>query len=214
MRGKPWSSWRRHNYEFFKKYLVDTAGKTVVDLGAGDFLFPGLFENADYKGVDISSSPLVSVIADINKPLPFEGCFADIIYASNTIEHIHNPQNFFRESFRILKPGGMIIGTVPFLRPLHCEPADYLRYTPFMLNKLLADAGFIKVEVESLGSVNDMYRLSRDIFFTEVLSKAEGWRFVIFRLMRKLYKWFDLALPEGHCSPSYTEGYGFKAFRP
>src|SRR3989344_1091670 len=210
MHGKSWSTWRRHNFEFFKKYLTETAGKTVVDLGAGDFLFPDLFRDAKYIGVDVVQSRLVSVVADINKTIPLSDGLADIIYASNTIEHIYNPDNVFRETFRILKPRGFFIGTVPFLRPLHCEPHDYLRYTPYMLRHLLSEAGFTDIKIDSLGSVTDMFRLSRDLFYTHAIENASGLKRVIFRLMRKLYKVLDRVLPRSVVSMSYTEGYGFR----
>ena len=47
---------------------------------------------------------------DVTKGLPFEDNSVEYIFSSHFIEHLHYPQavEYLRESFRVLKPGGII----------------------------------------------------------------------------------------------------------
>jgi hypothetical protein len=44
--------------------------------------------------------------------------------------------------FRLLKPGGQAVITIPFLLKIHQAPVDYARYTHFALEKMGKDIGF------------------------------------------------------------------------
>jgi SAM-dependent methyltransferase len=55
------------------------------------------------------------------------------------------------EVHRVLKPGGSLLLTVPFLWPLHEVPHDLCRYTPFALRDLVESAGFQVKELRALG---------------------------------------------------------------
>ena len=53
-------------------------------------------------------------------PYPFKDNEFDEIYAYAVLEHLPDLNNVFRELHRILKPNGVLIGTVPFY---NSEPA-------------------------------------------------------------------------------------------
>ena len=81
----------------------------------------------------------------------FSAATVDNVTPSNTLEHIPNTEHLLQECARVLKPGGLILGTIPFLLPVHQAPYDFNRYTNFQLTKFLQDAGFHNVIVEPLG---------------------------------------------------------------
>jgi SAM-dependent methyltransferase len=56
-----------------------------------------------------------------------------------------------REALRVLRPGGLLFFTVPFLWPLHEVPHDEYRYTPFALERHLRNAGFEQIKLRALG---------------------------------------------------------------
>lgn len=53
------------------------------------------------------------VVYDVNNGLPFPEESFDNTIASEFVEHIENPSFFVRECFRILKPNGRLIITLP-----------------------------------------------------------------------------------------------------
>lgn len=104
-----WSEWRQNNFEFFQEFLKnENADKILFDIGAGESHFRELTGRFKYvKRIDFYPYDLVDVVTDITKPLPFENECCDIVFMSNVLEHIPNPQKLLEECFRILKRGGV-----------------------------------------------------------------------------------------------------------
>jgi len=53
--------------------------------------------------------------------------------------------------WRVLRPGGFLFITVPFIWPMHTVPHDEYRYTPFALERLLKVAGFPAPRIAATG---------------------------------------------------------------
>lgn len=85
------------------------------------------------------------VQADAQK-LPFADGSFDLATAFEVLEHILDDRGAIAECHRILKPGGMLVLTVPaymFLWGEHDEALDhYRRYSGGQLRRRLAEAGF------------------------------------------------------------------------
>jgi SAM-dependent methyltransferase len=64
--------------------------------------------------------------------LPFEDAVFDYHLSFEVLEHINDPEKYFSEASRVLRPGGHAIFSVPFLYRMHGgEPSykfDYFRY--------------------------------------------------------------------------------------
>lgn len=150
----------QHNwlvYKYAKKWLSDWVPHIrgiVYDLGCGERSYENfiLQEGADkYIGVDWSHTLhalKADIITDLNKPFSMiEDASADTVFSVSVMEHLCEPQCFLNESFRILKPGGVILVQVPFQWHVHEAPYDYFRYTEYGLKYMLAKAGFEKIKV-------------------------------------------------------------------
>ena len=61
--------------------------------------------------------------------LPFGDGQFDWVITDQVLEHLPDPQAAVRESFRVLKPGGVAIHTTCFLNPIHNYPRDYYRFS-------------------------------------------------------------------------------------
>jgi D-inositol-3-phosphate glycosyltransferase len=130
-------------------------GARVVDIGAGDAPYRHLFQHVDYVTVDWEQSPhdgarRSDIIASADS-IPLPDASVDVVVMTEVLEHISNPLATLREMARILRVGGQILLTTPFVWILHEMPHDYYRYTPSALRNLLEDAGFDQVEVTPRG---------------------------------------------------------------
>ncbi len=77
---------------------------------------------------------------------------ADVVFCEQVLEHVRHPARAARTLFRLTRPGGIAIVSVPFLIRLHREPEDYWRFSGAGLRALLEDAGFTVERVESWGN--------------------------------------------------------------
>lgn len=211
---KEWTSWRKANYAFFKQKLADKSDVLkLYDLGSGPEQFKDLFGRFDYTPVDFEKFHDGVIVADLTKKFPFEDNIADIVTLSNTLEHIPNPEHFVFECARILKRGGLIIGTVPFLLGEHQVPYDFNRYTHFQLIRFLEMSGFEKIEVAPLGAQMDVYNTIELKVFDELRKQQRGILLESVRFLRRLEMRIIRKLFNTPAGFKITEGYGFFAVK-
>jgi SAM-dependent methyltransferase len=77
---------------------------------------------------------------------------ADVVFCEQVLEHVRHPTRAARNLWRLLRPGGLAIVSVPFMIRIHREPEDYWRFSPAGLEALLEDAGFQVEQVRSWGN--------------------------------------------------------------
>lgn len=128
----------------------------ILDLASGTrrpsyYRFLRIDKNSDIVSVDISDARKPDIKADLEKPFPFKEKRFDYVFCFNLLEHIYNYQNVINEASRVLREGGKLIGTVPFLGSVHGDPDDYFRYTKSTLNRLFKNSGFKDINIEALG---------------------------------------------------------------
>ena len=133
----------------------------MLDVGCGimpyrELLLAPPSRITQYIGIDIPTTEYYaeSVIRWDGKTIPFGAQSMDSAMATEVFEHCFDPTIVIREIARVLKPGGCLFFTVPFLWPLHCSPEDYYRYTPFSLKKLFEQCGFRSSEISALTGWN------------------------------------------------------------
>jgi len=130
----------------------------VLDVGCGYQPYRQLIESppsraTTYVGVDLAEG-LYATKPDATwdgTTLPFDTGHFDSALATEVLEHCPNPQGTLNEIARILKPGGFLFFTVPFMWPLHDMPYDEYRYTPTALTRHLSAAGFSAIDIKPTG---------------------------------------------------------------
>jgi len=147
---------RKSILEALRSQLVNLSG-TVLDVGCGYMPYKPLVLQSPsrvktYIGIDLHDNAYQRPDLEWDgHTLPVRNNSADCALATEVFEHCPDPQRIMGEVLRVLKPGGVLFFTVPFLWPLHDVPQDEYRYTPFALERLLKNAGFGQVQLKALG---------------------------------------------------------------
>jgi SAM-dependent methyltransferase len=72
----------------------------------------------------------------------------DLIIAEQVFEHLLYPYRAGRNVFEMLKDGGHLLITTPFLLRIHCYPVDCTRWTPIGLEHFLSECGFPHANIQ------------------------------------------------------------------
>ncbi len=139
----------------------------VLDVGCGSQRLRRLLgRDAEYVGVDLYGRN-VDVKVDIAmEQYPFPDSSFDYAICNAVLEHVADPLFVMQEIRRVLKPGGTIYVSVPFLQPYHADPEDYRRYTRVGLAQLLEQHGF---EEFRFPEVNGMFLVIEYLAFFELM---------------------------------------------
>jgi SAM-dependent methyltransferase len=164
--------------------------KRVLDLGCrSGALTRHFLEGNEVVGLDVDRAALAKaqalgiepVEANVEEPLPFADGSFDAVVAGELLEHLQVPEALVAEARRVLRPGGMLVGSVPnafrlqsrlrFLRgrPPEDDPTHLHIYSPAAVRELLS--GFEGVTLDYVGG---RYRrlhprlLARDLVFRAV----------------------------------------------
>lgn len=142
----------------------------LLDVGCGSKPYRSLFKVTEYVGLDIDS-PVSRQrgVADVfysGQDFPFEAQSFDAVLCNQVLEHVFNPDEFLAEIERVLRPGGKLLLTVPFVWDEHEQPWDYARYSSFGLKALLEKQGFRIVSHRKLrADVSVLFQLANAYLF-------------------------------------------------
>jgi SAM-dependent methyltransferase len=82
--------------------------------------------------------------------IPAKDSSFDSLLSTQTLEHVPNPEVIVLEWARVLREGGMLLITMPFMWPEHEMPYDFQRYSSGGLRLLLEKSGFEIVDQRRL----------------------------------------------------------------
>ena len=126
-------------------------GARALDYGCGTGPYrselPG---DAEYVGADIPGNPTaaIEIRDDGTVPVP-DGSF-DVVLSTYALEHVEHPETYLSECYRVLRPGGTLVLSVPLLMYYHRDPEDYWRWTQAGVRSIVEAAGFTLAEMRGL----------------------------------------------------------------
>ena len=188
---------------FGKRFRSD---QIVVDLGCGNKPYADYFQ-AKYIGIDPFPGTKADIIANAWET-GLADASVDAVIMNQSLEHIPETEKTVRETWRILKPGGLVLVTVPQTvrnhgiplkpaeAPIHdLDPAilpywnvDYWRFTKYGLRKCLEQAGFAILDLHPCGGV---YALLGQVFLDHrsAQGKTKG---LVSKAISRLALWLDM----------------------
>jgi len=117
--------------------LIAKDSNSILDVGGGNRFQKGMkeyeeiFQGKDYKTLDTVSEYKPDIVGDI-KNIPLDDSSVDAVICRAVLEHIDDPFKAVSEIYRVLKPNGKCLVSLPFLYPYHAEKGyygDYYRFT-------------------------------------------------------------------------------------
>ncbi len=143
---------KKYSLRPMKRILRQYARGSLIDIGCGERPFYDLLKGriSNYVGVDHQETPHDINCADIISSaynIPVDNESFDTILISQVIEHLEEPNEAFNEMYRIIRKGGKVILSWPFLYPMHEEPRDFYRYTPYTIEYIANKTGFKVIQI-------------------------------------------------------------------
>ncbi|MBK9637311.1 MAG: methyltransferase domain-containing protein [Bacteroidetes bacterium] len=141
---------------FFKNHGQQ---ECLLDLGCGPRPYFSIYQPYFTKtiGSDLADSPFPKKEIDIycsatEVPLPDES--VDVILCTEVLHDLPEPDLFFSEVKRLLKKGGVLVLTSPFVVPIVDGSFDHYRYTKQGLIYRIQKS---ELEVKSIEEVGDLF---------------------------------------------------------
>jgi len=128
----------------------------LLDVGCGSRPFALVYDRLvdESLGTEVPFSPYGTGQADVlcfaeSLPFPRE-CF-DTVLLTEVLEHTLRPMTVLTECARVVRSGGHVLVSVPFMYPLHGWPHDYWRFTQYGLLRACRQAGLEPIQIRTKG---------------------------------------------------------------
>lgn len=159
----PFSDYPKKLISYLFNRFKMSKNQKILELGCGrgEFLNEFVKCGLEVHGVDISDyskkffSELNLKKVDMeNEKLPYQDNYFDFIYSKSFIEHFYYPEKIFKEAYRVLKPGGMIITLTPEWKYIYKSfYEDFTHRVPFT-----------KVSLKDIHSMNNFNSINVESF--------------------------------------------------
>ncbi len=166
---------------YFKK--EDGSEKKLLDIGSGkgNHLVGFSRNGIIIKGLD-KRKECIEILSgfdirecDLEKDhFPFEDNYFDFVFSKSILEHVYNTENIVKETYRVLKPGGITVQMTPdwttdykyfWDDPTHVKP-----FTRKGLMQVFILHDFIEVKCEGFYQIPFLWKYPMFTFITRIIS--------------------------------------------
>ena len=153
---------RRPLFRYLKSISPNYKNLDVIEIGSGDsgknFSAMHIFENSKtFLQTDINKNYGHKYL-DITEDLDIEDKF-DLVLCTNVLEHVYETKKAIKNLKSLMKDGGQLLVSVPFIYPLHDEPTDFWRFTEHALKKIFSEYKILKIKTTGLRQFPTQYIL-------------------------------------------------------
>jgi len=130
---------------------------SILDIGGGKarashYRFLNIAPSAHIQTVNVDSKANPDFLVDVTRErVPLDDNSQHVVFCFNTLEHLASWDTVLSETLRLLKPGGVFVGSIPFLVGVHADPHDYVRMTDEGLRKEFSAVGFENIVIKPVG---------------------------------------------------------------
>ncbi len=138
-------------------------GGRLLDFGCGSKTYKTQLKTDEYIGIDFENEghphdeEQIDIYYDGLSKLPFKDGEFDYVLCTEVFEHLFDLDDKLDEFHRVLKNGGLMFVTCPFVWNEHEIPYDYARYTSFALDHKFKNKGFEVVLYKKGGNFFETY---------------------------------------------------------
>jgi SAM-dependent methyltransferase len=204
------SSYRRKMLDQLLKENASAYHGRVLDIGGKD---RGGFQKPKdrvekWLFADVTNETNPDIVANVMDMHNIRNENFDVVNATELFEHVEEPRMGLEECVRVLKPGGTLIASMPFLFPIHADPSDFQRWTAAKWKRELERLGFTINIIEPMGHY---FTVMMDMFKTFVrimpLRPLKWVAYLFYPLMDAVTQLDQLGFIKKSTLGNYTTGY-------
>lgn len=171
-RDKELTNWFKGMYSYINRYypIKKGRGKKIIEFGCATGAAANLLADYGFRvfSTDISNYSVTLAkkhyqdikfsVHDMEKLFKSENEF-DVALAFDVIEHLKKPEDAIKNTYKILKKGGVIILTTPNdYKHMSNDPTHINVKRPTEWKKIIKEAGFKKIIVKQVAFIPYLYR--------------------------------------------------------
>lgn len=183
-------------YKWLSEVALPHANGVLLDFGCGGRPYQALFNQriTRYIGADVAASKDIHLDVELTpgEPVPLPDASVDTILSTQTLEHVYDFQLYISECHRLLKPGGILILSVPMQWRVHEAPYDYWRFTRFGASELMTRNHLLPISITPCGGA---WALAGQIVNShlDVHQRGRKW---LYKVINRVALWLDHKYPD------------------
>ena len=166
----------------------------MLDLGCGEPIYREMVEHAGFEYIGLDFEARHAPLFGDAQALPFRSECFELIWSNAVLQYLPCPAAMMSEAYRVLQPGGMILGTAGFMEPF--DGGSFFMPTRLGIVHLLHQSGFKVLQVAPDSWWTGLVAMSRMGLFPRMPARLSRALVQPLEAISKL--WWRFGLREGN----------------